>query len=448
MRARYLLFILCGCNQILGINDVATRSGTDASGIDASPSDASPSDASPSDASPPDAPMRRLTLQITGTGSGTFTIQPTGAQCHGGCTVSLPIGATPMITFAQDAGSFFVDWSGGCAGTAMSCTVPTGTDTVTANVAAVHEYLFDTAAYADHVAIYETGGSPRGWVAAGGLNATANGYFAGAFELDGPKRWEITGSSLLLSRTTNLGHVLLADSSHVYEVLMSTGVQTTIVASGAFEVAYDTGGYVMVSNVSTLRRYPPGGGTPLWTYQSMSGEQLEMRDPVGATNGDEVLARDDIAGQLALHTVARANGARISSVNLPGYVGYRLSIGSDGSEYVLALKDQTGASQLTRVHAGTVEWTVDVDGNVSELAVGTRIYIAGESSPTGPWLEEIDPASGAARWHRSLPIKSCFMYSDGPGLAADSAGNLYVGLDDCTSGTSRAVVLQLPVPQG
>jgi probable HAF family extracellular repeat protein len=61
----------------------------------------------------------QLTVNKTGTGSGTITSSPAGITCGGDCSEDYPFGTAVTLTATADAGSAFVSWSG--------CDAPSGT---------------------------------------------------------------------------------------------------------------------------------------------------------------------------------------------------------------------------------------------------------------------------------------------------------------------------------
>ena len=79
-------------------------------------------------------PTFLLTVNRTGTGSGTVTSSPAGIDCGSTCSASFYYNSTIKLSAAQAAGSTFTGWSGGgCSGTG-TCTVTMNSDkTVTAN---------------------------------------------------------------------------------------------------------------------------------------------------------------------------------------------------------------------------------------------------------------------------------------------------------------------------
>lgn len=69
------------------------------------------------------APTFALTVNKTGTGSGTVTSSPAGINCGATCSASFAQGTTVTLTAAPASGSVFAGWSGGgCSGTG-TCTV-------------------------------------------------------------------------------------------------------------------------------------------------------------------------------------------------------------------------------------------------------------------------------------------------------------------------------------
>ncbi len=79
------------------------------------------------------------TLDVTrsGTGIGTVTSSPAGVNCGTICSASFASDTTVTLTATAATGSSFSGWSGACAGTAPTCTVPMTTEravTATFNV--------------------------------------------------------------------------------------------------------------------------------------------------------------------------------------------------------------------------------------------------------------------------------------------------------------------------
>ncbi len=74
-----------------------------------------------------------LTVDKSGTGSGTVTSAPAGLDCGSTCAVNFPLNASVVLSAASAPGSTFTGWSGGsCSGT-DTCTVTMDADkTVTA----------------------------------------------------------------------------------------------------------------------------------------------------------------------------------------------------------------------------------------------------------------------------------------------------------------------------
>jgi hypothetical protein len=77
--------------------------------------------------------LRSLTVNKTGTGSGTVTSDPPGMNCGATCHVYYVDGLTVTLTATPAAGSTFTGWSGGgCSGTSTCVLVMNGDATVTA----------------------------------------------------------------------------------------------------------------------------------------------------------------------------------------------------------------------------------------------------------------------------------------------------------------------------
>jgi len=70
----------------------------------------------------------QLTVQSTGTGTGTITSSPAGISCGTSCTAAFQAGTVVTLADAPGASSTFGAWSGGCSG-AGACSVTMNADT-------------------------------------------------------------------------------------------------------------------------------------------------------------------------------------------------------------------------------------------------------------------------------------------------------------------------------
>lgn len=67
----------------------------------------------------PEPEMRTLTVELSGSGSGTITSAPSGIQCGGGgtaCSATFPVGQVVTLTAASEATSRFAAWGSDCEG--------------------------------------------------------------------------------------------------------------------------------------------------------------------------------------------------------------------------------------------------------------------------------------------------------------------------------------------
>ncbi len=69
---------------------------------------------------PPESPV---TLSVTRTGSGTVSSVPAGITCGSDCSENYPANTAVTLTATAASGYGFSGWSGGCAGTAPTCTL-------------------------------------------------------------------------------------------------------------------------------------------------------------------------------------------------------------------------------------------------------------------------------------------------------------------------------------
>ena len=74
-----------------------------------------------------------LTVNKSGTGSGTVTSNPGGINCGATCTSSYNSGTVVTLTATPAAGSVFAGWSGGCSGTGSCAVTMNAAATVTAS---------------------------------------------------------------------------------------------------------------------------------------------------------------------------------------------------------------------------------------------------------------------------------------------------------------------------
>jgi uncharacterized repeat protein (TIGR02543 family) len=75
-----------------------------------------------------------LTVNKTGSGSGTISSSPAGINCGSTCGASFASGASVTLTATPTGSSTFTGWSGACSGTSTTCTITMDTNkTVTAN---------------------------------------------------------------------------------------------------------------------------------------------------------------------------------------------------------------------------------------------------------------------------------------------------------------------------
>jgi uncharacterized repeat protein (TIGR02543 family) len=81
--------------------------------------------------------LPRLTVTLSGTGSGTVKSASAGINCGSSCSATYPIGTVVKLVAIVAPGSTFVGWSGACSGTSLTCTVTVTSDlSVTATFSA------------------------------------------------------------------------------------------------------------------------------------------------------------------------------------------------------------------------------------------------------------------------------------------------------------------------
>jgi hypothetical protein len=78
------------------------------------------------DAGAYEAQQSKLTVNKTGSGSGTVTSAPTGINCGADCSEYYLADSNLMLTATADPGSVFIGWSGQCSGTNPTTTVTMG----------------------------------------------------------------------------------------------------------------------------------------------------------------------------------------------------------------------------------------------------------------------------------------------------------------------------------
>lgn len=68
-----------------------------------------------------------LSVQKSGTGSGTVASSPAGIDCGSNCSAEYAEGTVVQLTATPDANSTFAGWSGACTGTQLTCNVTVDT---------------------------------------------------------------------------------------------------------------------------------------------------------------------------------------------------------------------------------------------------------------------------------------------------------------------------------
>jgi hypothetical protein len=82
-----------------------------------------------------------LSVVAAGTGTGTVTSVPAGISCGITCTATYPSSTSVTLTAKATTGNVFAGWSGGCVGTAATCTVSMATaKAVTATFNVIPKY--------------------------------------------------------------------------------------------------------------------------------------------------------------------------------------------------------------------------------------------------------------------------------------------------------------------
>jgi hypothetical protein len=74
-------------------------------------------------------PAKHVTVQKSGTGSGTVTDSTGTLHCGATCTADLSVGQTVTLTAIPAAGSSFSGWSGACTGSSPTCSLTVSADT-------------------------------------------------------------------------------------------------------------------------------------------------------------------------------------------------------------------------------------------------------------------------------------------------------------------------------
>lgn len=76
--------------------------------------------------------LSSLQVNVAGAGTGTVTSAPSGIDCPSTCTANFQGASQIALTATPAQGFTFAGWSGGCTGTASTCTVSNASSTVTA----------------------------------------------------------------------------------------------------------------------------------------------------------------------------------------------------------------------------------------------------------------------------------------------------------------------------
>ena len=73
-------------------------------------------------------PVRQITVQKAGAGSGTVQDTTSALSCGVTCSAEFKEGESVVLTAAPDATSVFTGWSGACSGTTLSCSIMIDSD--------------------------------------------------------------------------------------------------------------------------------------------------------------------------------------------------------------------------------------------------------------------------------------------------------------------------------
>jgi hypothetical protein len=261
--------------------------------------------------------IHEVTISVTGAGAVTA---PTGVNCRSTCTSSVNQGTVLSVSANADAGQRFVEWGGGCSGTASSCTVTVGARlTITARF----EPVPPAAGWRDPFRVQGGGaaepvvaidGSSRSVVAWRRLEGVAGpnqllamrGAAAGAF--GAPERLDTAGGDvtrvrLAVDRSSGRGVIAWTQTSSVVDLYArvldpAAGWGPAILLEnlpgvvGRISVGVDTGGNAMAvwSQIGPsvrfsiyASRYTTAGG---WTTPVL----LESNEVVGTSDADPVVA--------------------------------------------------------------------------------------------------------------------------------------------------------------
>jgi uncharacterized repeat protein (TIGR01451 family) len=121
-------------------------------------------------------PAISLTVTTAGAGSGTVTSSPDGINCGSTCSANFPQGSSVGLFAAAAAGSVFSQWSGGCTGGTLGCSVTMNSaQAVTATFNLAPDFTMDSASTAFTV--------QKGGQAADALTLTEQNGFSGQVNL-------------------------------------------------------------------------------------------------------------------------------------------------------------------------------------------------------------------------------------------------------------------------
>lgn len=260
-------------------------------------------------------------LSVTVSGAGTVNSAPAGISCTASCSVEFLLDATVVLTATPAAGQVFSAWSGGCTGSAATCTLAMNLDrTVTATfgpapVAGWSDELKLSAdgASTPQVAIDGQGRMLAAWrqlhTATGQHHLWGSRYLA-ASGWSTPERLEnsegsVDGVRVAVDRATGRGMVLWQQNSPAgtndlwarpLDPTTGWGTATTIEAAsgsvGKSSVGLDASGNALAvwSQIGPstrfsiyANRYTPSGG---WGSASL----IETNEVIGTVDGDPVVA--------------------------------------------------------------------------------------------------------------------------------------------------------------
>jgi len=325
-----------------------------------------------------------LTVNRTGTGSGTVTSNPSGIDCGTQCNSMFWNTDAVVLTAIPDTGSAFTGWSVGSCGMDTTCSVPLGVSpgTVTASFALVGNASIDIT--------FSGNATGEVWVFVGNSQTTCFSSCslpaqAGDQVIISPATpSDFTGWGGACSATSNLGYCTIASVPAGSTAITATfdhdakqlWTRLPITGERVVGAAFDGSDNLVAITSAHVIKLDPSGGT-MWMQSIGGGGVATAGDGSVYVATSSALVKLDAGGTMVWSAPLDANSTGCG----PDYVGVHcVAVAPDGGIVV------HGANGVAKYASnGTVVWSVPVmiSYNTSVAIESTGVVVVGVRSEIG-----------------------------------------------------------------